>query len=181
MRILVTVGTTSFNSLIEQTMEKSFLEQLNKCGYTELIVQYGNHQLDTCKITEIANGYKIVASFYSYMDGMGELFETLETLITHGGAGTITLALDTRKHVGFPKNILAVPNDGLLDLHQREFVEDLNSKGIINMCELNELEGVFKENRFLTKPNNLPEPDPFLLSLFIENLFDDYSLGFDCC
>jgi len=110
MKILVTVGTSAFDSLI-----KAVDEQLKPTDYQV--------------ICQIADGsYKPDKHNYlSFSDNFEDLIDSVDIVITHGGAGTIFNLLERGK------KLLVVPNLERIDKHQMDlgnFIE-INDYGVI--------------------------------------------------
>jgi UDP-N-acetylglucosamine transferase subunit ALG13 len=110
MKILVTVGTSAFNSLI-----KAVDEQLKPKDYQV--------------ICQIADGsYKPQKHNYlSFSNNFDDLIDFVDIVITHGGAGTIFNLLERGK------KLLVVPNLERIDKHQMDLCNfiDINDYGVI--------------------------------------------------
>ncbi|HHG3484919.1 TPA: PssE/Cps14G family polysaccharide biosynthesis glycosyltransferase [Vibrio parahaemolyticus] len=94
MKYLITVGTTSFDSLVQ------YLDELGLPERIEMIFQ-------------IANG-KYVPRNYPYFRFSKELWSTYNSynIITHCGAGTVYYLLETER------KFITVPNTERVDKHQ---------------------------------------------------------------
>ena len=111
--VLITVGTTKFNSLI------SYLDQ-------------NLSRVDGCKFKfQIANGTYIPVNYdyVRFSDNFIEWYKSADIVITHAGAGTIY------KLLNMGKKILMVPNLERRDKHQVEIAEYLHIKGHALWCK----------------------------------------------
>lgn len=110
MKILVTVGTSAFNNLIQAVDEQ---------------IKPADYQV----ICQIADGsYKPKKHNYlSFSDNFADLIDSVDIVITHGGAGTVFNLLE----VG--KKLLVVPNLERIDKHQMDFSNFIatNDYGVI--------------------------------------------------
>ena len=118
MRILVTVGTTKFDDLIDCVLENSHLFKDHI-----LTMQIGSYSGDISRLPA-------TATFFEYTLNMADYYATTDYVITHGGSGTILNALN----LNIP--ILVIPNTKLLHNHQLEVVEKLKSLQLIHTCTL---------------------------------------------
>jgi beta-1,4-N-acetylglucosaminyltransferase len=107
--ILVTVGTTAFDSLIRQ-IDTSI-------------------SLDLDIRLQIANGNYLPQNFswFRFSSAISSLYEEADFIICHAGAGTVYRLLEMRK------KIIVVPNLNRSDPHQRElaFFVESNRYGMV--------------------------------------------------
>lgn len=155
----VTIGATaSFNSLISACLESRFLEALSRAGYTNLLIQYGKEgeaifnrvtsEIGMSKQTEL-----IINGFNFNRSGLGQEMRAAKggpndsqgVVISHAGSGTILDAL----RIGVP--IIVVPNPELLDNHQVELAEALESQGYVVHGRLDNLHAAIAESEELRK------------------------------
>lgn len=114
MKILVTVGTSSFDPLIKQ------IDQL-----------LANHpQTDNWDFTcQIGNGdYQPTANHFRFEDNFLQYIEAADVVITHAGAGTVFELLDRGK------KLLAVPNFYRLDKHQQDLARYIEQSNYGAVC-----------------------------------------------
>ena len=111
MKILITVGTTSFNSLI-----KYLDENLDK---------------NTDVLFQIAKGEYIPKHFkyIEFTQDINILYDEADLIITHAGAGTIYKLLNLNK------KILMVPNLERVDNHQIEIAEYMGTNNHAIYCK----------------------------------------------
>ncbi|MCD9497746.1 PssE/Cps14G family polysaccharide biosynthesis glycosyltransferase [Photobacterium carnosum] len=134
MRILITVGTTSFDELIKQT---DIFFQKN-----------GNHEIKY----QISNGiYKpISGGYFDFTKNISEIYDWADCIITHAGAGNIYKLLELNKL------IIVVPNLNRVDKHQSDITNFIQEKKYGLVCwNLSLFEDVFykldgfKRNRYV--------------------------------
>ncbi len=115
MNILVTVGSSPFESLI-----KAVDLQLSNTEFTL-----------TC---QIATGtYQPRAhSFLRFSDQFPRLIEQADVVITHGGAATVFELLEIVKQTG--KKVLLVPNLDRIDQHQQDLAHFVERNHYAGVC-----------------------------------------------
>jgi beta-1,4-N-acetylglucosaminyltransferase len=111
MKIFVTVGTTSFDSLI-----KFIDEKFHKNKY-EIIFQ-------------ISEGKYIPKNFeyFTFSENIDFYYENCDVVITHAGAGSIYRLLELKK------KIIIIPNIERVDKHQIEIAEYMKENKYALMC-----------------------------------------------
>jgi len=112
MRVLVTVGSTHFDSLI--TAVDNYLN---------------NEEFDVT--IQMANGqYKPKNHrFISFSDDIEQLYEQADIVITHAGAGTVYRLLE------LGKKIVVVPNFDRIDDHQLDIATFMYENGYTGFCK----------------------------------------------
>eukprot|EP00834_Sanchytrium_tribonematis_P005405 NODE_324_length_9702_cov_1.027491.p8 type:complete len:148 gc:universal NODE_324_length_9702_cov_1.027491:8590-8147(-) len=120
MKILVTVGTTNFDELIDSILiSKSLFDNHS------VVMQIGSYKK---KIEPLSN-FKM----FDYCDNMNKYYDESDYIISHGGTGTILNGLRRKKLM------LVVPNSKLLGNHQVEIIEKLQSLNLIHTCKVDEI------------------------------------------
>lgn len=123
MRIFVTVGTTSFDSMIEN------------------IDQYFNENKKYNVNFQIANGNYTPKSgaFFSFRDDVDVFYNDADVIITHAGAGTLYQLLEKGK------KIIAVPNLERIDKHQVDIATYMERNHYLLVCwDYNEIGDLLK-------------------------------------
>nr|XP_046263139.1 UDP-N-acetylglucosamine transferase subunit ALG13 homolog [Scatophagus argus] len=114
--VFVTVGTTSFNELIESITSSESVQALKARGYERLVVQVGRGSLlpaaDSCP--------HIRLEAFRFKDSLAEDIKQADLIISHAGAGSCLDALSAGKP------LLVVVNDKLMNNHQLELARQLN-------------------------------------------------------
>ncbi|VDL94843.1 unnamed protein product [Schistocephalus solidus] len=145
MAVFVTVGTTSFDELIESVNSPEFHSALLRLGYKKLFVQFGNGSIEP-SITPMNPGNmdfvefgqlhsKLKVHSFRYHDNLGEFFSQCELIISHGGAGTCLEALTPP---GVRKLVIVI-NEALMHNHQLELAAAL----------------YMRKHAFVTRPSDL--------------------------
>ena len=114
MSVLVTVGTTLFDDLIEE-IDKLKPVIFSK-GYNEIICQIGNGKY----IPNLPN-FKMISNLERFI-------LSADLIISHAGAGTI---LDVLR---LNKKLIVVVNPKLMNNHQLEIAEVLHNNKHLLMC-----------------------------------------------
>lgn len=112
MKIFVTVGTTSFDKMIEK-VDNFFLKE------SDFNVTF-----------QIADGKYIPVSgkYFSYTDKIYDYYNEADVVITHAGAGTIYTLLEMEK------KIIAIPNLERIDKHQKDLAKYMESNNYLMVC-----------------------------------------------
>ncbi len=124
-QLLVTVGTTEFDQLIEMIDNESFLSLMQKFGFQRLLVQHGRgiYSMKVLTAPLVAAKYGIEVLTMRFHDNLAEVIATCDLLIGHCGAGTI---LDT---VSAGTALVVVINTTLQGNHQTELADMLEGQG----------------------------------------------------
>ncbi|KAK4537339.1 hypothetical protein CDCA_CDCA12G3364 [Cyanidium caldarium] len=120
--VLVTVGTTRFESLIDALGTAAVLRELRYGWQCEaLVVQYGTGRAPAFVAAAKALGMRVTA--VAYVDDLRALQERADVIISHAGSGSIFEALHLHKP------LVVVVNEALADNHQWELAEALAEQG----------------------------------------------------
>lgn len=148
LTLFVTVGSTSFDKLIETMISDEVLAKLAQANVTNLILQVGNCRneslleklnlsssnesseptLTLSTISPIKSEsatspkrakHELHIETYTFKDSIESDIERADVIISHAGAGTCLEVL--RKG----KRLLVVANDDLMDKHQSELADEL--------------------------------------------------------
>ncbi|KIL68566.1 glycosyltransferase family 1 protein [Amanita muscaria Koide BX008] len=138
MIAFVTVGSTTFDPLVEAAVSDEFLEALLDKGFKRLIVQRGRSDLKLKGIPESGNSVTlhrrgIDIELWKYKPSLRTEMEMSNLVISHAGSGTIIEAL--RLH----KPLIVVPNPTLLDDHQQELAQALDGLGYLKTSTASDL------------------------------------------
>lgn len=120
MRCFVTVGTTSFDRLIEELNKPEVRQALvDSLGVTELCLQIGRGALHPLP----AQPGQLAVTWYDFKPTLMEDMQSADVIISHAGAGSIVESLRLNKR------LIVVVNDLLMDNHQLELASALEQKG----------------------------------------------------
>lgn len=138
----VTIGATAgFRALLREVASPEFLATLKSLNFTDLVVQCGPNleYFETIKPDDSHESYGVNITAFSYApdlkhyfvqtshglndDGVGSRDQGV--VISHAGSGSIVDALRLNS------KLVAVPNPELMDNHQLEIAEEMDSKGFL--------------------------------------------------
>ncbi|KAM4621527.1 UDP-N-acetylglucosamine transferase subunit ALG13 [Polymixia lowei] len=130
----VTVGTTSFDELIESITSSDAVQILKARGYEHLVLQVGRGSL--LPSPESCPDLKLEA--FRFKDSIAEDIRCADLVISHAGAGSCLEAL------GAGKSLLVVVNDRLMDNHQLELARQLHRESHLLYCTCSTLTETLK-------------------------------------
>ncbi|KAL2459576.1 glycosyltransferase family protein 28 [Forsythia ovata] len=115
--VFVTVGTTSFDSLVRAVDTQEVKEALFRKGYTHLIIQMGRGSYIPTK--SAGEDESLDVDYFTFSSSIAEYLKSASLVISHAGSGSIfeTLRLE--------KPLIVVVNEDLMDNHQSELAEEL--------------------------------------------------------
>ncbi|XP_077428419.1 UDP-N-acetylglucosamine transferase subunit ALG13 [Vanacampus margaritifer] len=114
--VFVTVGTTSFDDLIEEVTSAEAIKALKCRGYERLVLQVGRGLF----LPDPQNFPHITMELFRFKASIAKDMEQADLIISHAGAGSCLEAL------GAGKALLVVVNDKLMDNHQLELARQLH-------------------------------------------------------
>ncbi|KAF3694005.1 UDP-N-acetylglucosamine transferase subunit ALG13 -like protein [Channa argus] len=122
--VFVTVGTTSFDELIEIVTSSGAVQALKARGYERLVLQVGRGSLlppaDSCP------NFRLEA--FRFKDSIAEDIRQADLVISHAGAGSCLEVL------GAEKPLLVVINNKLMNNHQLELAAQLHIDSHLLYC-----------------------------------------------
>ncbi|XP_019726952.1 UDP-N-acetylglucosamine transferase subunit ALG13 homolog [Hippocampus comes] len=122
--VFVTVGTTSFDDLIEEITSAEALKALKYRGYERLVLQVGRGSV----LPDPQNFPHVTLEVFRFKDSIAKDMEQADLIISHAGAGSCLEAL------GAGKALLVVVNDKLMDNHQLELARQLHTDSHLLYC-----------------------------------------------
>eukprot|EP00929_Paragymnodinium_shiwhaense_P015411 TRINITY_DN123503_c0_g1_i1.p2 TRINITY_DN123503_c0_g1~~TRINITY_DN123503_c0_g1_i1.p2 ORF type:complete len:181 (+),score=47.35 TRINITY_DN123503_c0_g1_i1:82-624(+) len=131
--IFVTVGTTSFEALIQAVDTADFHKMAWELGFRKLVVQYGRgaHKPTLGAAAQQASGagaQMLQVDSYAFKPSLEDDFDAAALVISHAGAGSIVEALRAGRR------LLVVVNPSLMDNHQLEIAEAMADQGYCSMA-----------------------------------------------
>lgn len=120
--VLVTVGTTKFERLIETVSSDEVLSLLRKLGYTSVLFQTGTGKYTDKRFPDMNLIYK------PYIDDFSAAIKCSDLVISHAGAGSCLEVLQNQKP------LLVVINEDLMDNHQYELAQELQERNYLYYC-----------------------------------------------
>ena len=139
MRLLVTVGTTSFDVLLLEVLSPDTLGRIvSRNSIRHVTLQYGPlsrlHQQQDTVVRCIRHALKhlrpLSISFVREVPDFVPWLGRFDYVLCHGGAGTII------ELVSVQKCFVAVANPALRDNHQLDLLAALSKVGVLKMCTL---------------------------------------------
>ncbi|XP_024965411.1 UDP-N-acetylglucosamine transferase subunit ALG13 homolog isoform X1 [Cynara cardunculus var. scolymus] len=115
--VFVTVGTTSFDSLVRTVDTDQVKKELSKKGYTHLIIQMGRGSYIPNKSS--GEDGSLVVDYFTFSSSIADYLRSASLVISHAGSGSIFETL----RLGKP--LIVVVNEDLMDNHQSELAEEL--------------------------------------------------------
>ncbi|KAI9319708.1 putative glycosyltransferase [Dichotomocladium elegans] len=167
--VFITVGTTSFNELVNAATSLSFVSTLVSLGYCSLLIQYGSgepiymHNLAKLQDAQL----DITVSGYAYKPSINDDMAAADLVISHAGAGSILQALRLQKR------LIVVSNSGLMDNHQSELAQAMKEK---NYCECSTISALEDALRRMNAQRQMAEFPKAATDTFAK-LIDDH-MGF---
>ena len=125
-RVFVTVGTTSFDALIETMDSPAVSASLKSKGYDGLTMQIGRGVYKPNRIAKKTLGFDV--KIVEYLPSIEDELRDAALVISHAGAGSV---FETLK---FGKPLLVVVNESLMDNHQKELAMELEERGHVKWC-----------------------------------------------
>uniref|UniRef100_UPI0037E81698 UDP-N-acetylglucosamine transferase subunit ALG13 n=1 Tax=Semicossyphus pulcher TaxID=241346 RepID=UPI0037E81698 len=122
--VFVTVGTTSFDELIETITCPESVQALKARGYERLVLQVGRGSL----LPEADSCPHISLQAFRFKNSIAEDIKQADLVVSHAGAGS---CLET---LGAGKPLLVVVNDKLMDNHQLELARQLHMDSHLLYC-----------------------------------------------
>ncbi|KAG2239046.1 hypothetical protein Bca4012_023817 [Brassica carinata] len=118
--VFVTVGTTSFDALVEAVVSQNVKDELHKRGYTHLLIQMGRGIYSPTKC-DGADG-SLAVDYFTFSSSIADYIRSASLVISHAGSGSI---FETLK---LGKPLIVVVNEDLMDNHQCELAEELEER-----------------------------------------------------
>ncbi|XP_056328785.1 UDP-N-acetylglucosamine transferase subunit ALG13 homolog [Danio aesculapii] len=133
--VFVTVGTTSFDDLIDTVISDESVKALIQRGFTDVNLQVGRGSV--VPDPESCPGLKL--QVFRFKDSIAEDMRHSDLIISHAGAGSCLEAL------GANKPLLVVVNDKLMDNHQLELARQLQADSHLIYCTCSTLPQTLRE------------------------------------
>ncbi|XP_076934672.1 uncharacterized protein LOC143601045 [Bidens hawaiensis] len=115
--VFVTVGTTSFDSLVRTVDSDQVKQALSEKGYTHLVIQMGRGSYIPKKCSD--EDGSLVVDHFTFSSSIADYLRSASLVISHAGSGSIFETLR------FAKPLIVVVNEDLMDNHQSELAEEL--------------------------------------------------------
>ena len=123
--VFVTVGTTSFDALVEALDSPAVVDILRARGYTSLTMQIGRGTYRPRRV-RTRPGFRV--DVFDFRPSLDEAMRAASLVVSHAGAGSVFEALGARAP------LLVVVNESLMGNHQVELAEELRRRGHLRWC-----------------------------------------------
>jgi beta-1,4-N-acetylglucosaminyltransferase len=100
MRVLVTVGSTKFETLINAALSQPVLDALAQKGYSDIVIQCGNSQVDELGPTDAERGvyrHGLNIHVWRFKPSLNEEYDAADLVIGHAGMASPCFSLATTK------------------------------------------------------------------------------------
>ena len=134
-QLLITVGTTKFEKLIENIDKDDFYKMAIQHGFNKIIIQKGTGEYIPKNYTKYEKDINVQVS--TILKNFENVIKSSELIISHGGAGIILESLRNKKKV------IVCVNDLLMDNNQVELASSLDKEGYVRYAK--KLENITKE------------------------------------
>ncbi|KAH7865916.1 hypothetical protein Vadar_013075 [Vaccinium darrowii] len=115
--VFVTVGTTSFDTLVRAVDNSEVKRELFGRGYTHLLIQMGRGSYTPTKSS--GEDGCLAVDYFTFSSSIADTLRSASLVISHAGSGSIFETL----RLGKP--LIVVVNEDLMDNHQSELAEEL--------------------------------------------------------
>ena len=112
-----TVGTTSFEGLVDRLLSTEILDLLARQGYSRLVMQLGRGPEPTLPASS-----PIQITWYRFKPSLDDDMRSADLIISHAGAGSIL------EGMRLGALMIVVVNDTLMHNHQQELAEELRAR-----------------------------------------------------
>lgn len=162
-RVFVTVGTTSFQELIQLVISDDAIAQYKEWGVEEVRIQGGIAFDERNQNDWVEKGVEF--HLYGYKSSILEDLKWADIIISHAGAGTTIEALD------LGKILVVVPNEDLMGNHQLELANKLGREKYAVQTTIH----TFFESLLELDPSKIipfppPNPEAILPYLTVERM-----------
>mmetsp|Transcript_13707 Transcript_13707/g.15614 ORF Transcript_13707/g.15614 Transcript_13707/m.15614 type:complete len:192 (+) Transcript_13707:144-719(+) len=186
MSVFVTVGTTSFDALVKAVDSVEVQDILLQSGYQKLTIQIGRGSYTPNKLEgikeqsssdekrssqESLESYvkvgKLDCSYYRFKPSLEDDMSGADLIISHAGAGSIMESLRLKKA------LIVVINEALMDNHQSELGEAMQTINVAKCTNVDNLVKVLVQNKNQPLCKSLkayPEADYNLFPTFLDGV-----------
>lgn len=154
--VLVTVGTTKFDKLIETVTANAILDTLKHLGYTSVLLQTG------CGKYTDKTVFGIDLINQPYIQDFCAAVKSADLIISHAGAGTCLEVLQNEKP------LVVVINEDLMDNHQIELAVELQEHNYLYYCTCSTLLQTLRNKNFKDL-RKYPKANPKIFADYLNN------------
>ena len=144
MRVLFTVGSTKFDALVGAAFSQPVLDALAKKGYSDVVIQCGNSQVDEFGPTDGQRNVRrhgVNIDVWRFKPSLDGEYDAADLVIGHAGLRSPYVFRDTAHNLRCTgsgtildvlrrgKPLIIVPNPTLLDNHQEDMAHAMGALG----------------------------------------------------
>ncbi|XP_055500161.1 putative bifunctional UDP-N-acetylglucosamine transferase and deubiquitinase ALG13 [Leucoraja erinacea] len=166
--VFVTVGTTSFDELVEEISSERAVRILKDLGYRKLILQIGRGFVEP----KPSVGTDFTVEVYRFKDSIADDIRNATLVISHAGAGSCLEILEAGKP------LIVVINEKLMNNHQLELAKQLHRDGHLLYCTCSTLRKTLQKSDF-TSLKPFPSGHPEKFAALMDNVFGFQRLKYD--
>ncbi|KXJ13617.1 UDP-N-acetylglucosamine transferase subunit ALG13 homolog [Exaiptasia diaphana] len=133
--VFVTVGTTSFDRLVETASSPTICEVFKRLGYKKLLLQIGRGEFEP----ETCSTGQFTVEYYRYKESIADDIRRASLVISHAGSGTTLEALQAGRH------LIVVINEDLMGNHQFELAKQLAKDNHLYYSTCSSLQDVLED------------------------------------
>ncbi|XP_078402297.1 UDP-N-acetylglucosamine transferase subunit ALG13-like [Cetorhinus maximus] len=157
--VFVTVGTTSFDELIQEVSSERATRILQDLGYRKLILQIGRGSVEPKPLV----GTNFTLEVYRFKDSIADDIQNAALVISHAGAGSCLETLEAGKP------LIVVINEKLMNNHQLELAKQLHRDSHLVYCTCSTLSETLQKLDF-TSLKPFPPGRPEKFSTFLDKI-----------
>ncbi|GAA5971133.1 hypothetical protein JCM11641_004157 [Rhodosporidiobolus odoratus] len=190
-----TVGSTSFQPLVDAILSPDVLADLPSLGVSTVLVQVGNGTLPSgWRLGDQTSEQGLHVEIVQFAPDIEDRVGRADLVVSHAGAGSIlsflrplplSIPLSPSRSGSPPvqprRQLVLVPNSTLMDSHQLDLADEMRKKGWAVVCEQpDKLAGALEQLATEARvEHDLPAPSyPPLQQDKVQRILDDV-LGFD--
>ena len=152
-KAFITVGTTSFDTLLHTLLTEDILRLFVDYGFTDLKIQHGRTSMTgLLQARKLAETVGIDLTLFDYKNSLNQDMKHADLIISHAGSGSILEALSLKK------KLVVVVNQELLHNHQLELAQELGDKNYLFYTTCQELKSIL-EKALSRQQIEFPQPD----------------------
>jgi len=175
--LLVTVGTTEFDQLIQAIDNTDFAVALQNLLINKVTIQMGRGVHEPNVLLQACRSLGIETDLYRYKPDLEVEMKVADLIISHCGAGSILEA------VKYKKPLIVVVNETLQDNHQTELSDAMSSSGYCVstvpkdllrtlVTEFSRTESSIERSNRRAAVKNIPINDPSLFCKVLDSMFE---------
>ncbi|GAA5936485.1 N-acetylglucosaminyldiphosphodolichol N-acetylglucosaminyltransferase catalytic subunit ALG13 [Sporobolomyces koalae] len=132
---LLTVGSTEYTALVEAFLSPNLISYLASAfGITSVYAQIGNSALPTGFVIGSQRMDNVRLEVTRFASDLEQRVGCCDLVVSHAGAGSILSFLRPSSAPTQSRQLILVPNDTLMDSHQSDLADEMETKGWAKVC-----------------------------------------------